>query len=220
MDLFAWLVEQTPSRDRPALLAVDGMDGSGKTTFATALAASVTKEGRAAVVVHEDDFLNPRRVRHHRGRHSPAGFLHDSYDLAALREKVLDPLLPGGTRRIVTRHFDHRSDTAVVADPLEVPTDAVVIVEGLFLHRDELVRRWDLSVFLDVPVDESVRRMAERDGTPDDPAHPLLRRYVGGQRLYLSMYAPHERATHVIDNAGPVSECTTVAGPWSPTLVR
>lgn len=204
MDVFAWLVAQTPSPDRPVLLAIDGVDGSGKTTFAAALAAAFGEAGRAVVVVHEDDFLNPRRVRHRRGRDSPEGFLHDSYDLVALAEKVLDPLLPGRERRIVPRIFDHRSDTAVVAETVDVPNDAVVIVEGLFLHRDELVRRWDLSVFLEVPFSESVRRMAGRDGTPSDVGHPYLRRYVEGQRHYLSTYAPRQRATYVVDNSGPV----------------
>ncbi len=219
MDLFAWLAEQTPSCDRPALLAVDGVDASGKTTFAATLASALAHVGRETVTVHEDDFLNPRRIRHRRGRDSPEGFLHDSYDLAALSERVLDPLLPGGTRCIVPRLFDHRTDTFVAAEEVEVPADAVVIVEGLFLHRDELVRRWDLSVFLEVPVSESVRRMARRDGTPDDPAHPKLRRYVEGQRLYLETYSPRQRATYVVDNAGP-PDTPTVVRPWSPTPVR
>jgi uridine kinase len=77
----------------------------------------------------------------------------------------------------------------------------VVLVEGLFLHRDELVARWDRSVFLDVPFAVSVARMARRDGSPDDPRHPRLRRYVEGQQRYFAACAPWERATIVIDNS-------------------
>lgn len=82
-----------------------------------------------------------------------------------------------------------------------VPDQGVVIVEGLFLHRDELAGRWDWSVFLDVPFTESVRRLAERDGSHPDPEHPSMRRYVEGQRIYLASCRPHDRATVVVDNA-------------------
>ena len=40
-------------------------------------------------------------------------------------------------------------------------------------------------MFLDVPFDETFRRMAVRDGCPPDPADPANARYLEGQRLYL-----------------------------------
>jgi uridine kinase len=70
----------------------------------------------------------------------------------------------------------------------------VLVLDGLFLHRDELARCWDLSVFLEVPFTETARRMAVRDGTHPDPDHPSIRRYVGGQRLYNRACTPHGRA--------------------------
>ena len=79
----------------------------------------------------------------------------------------------------------------------------VVIVEGMFLHRDELAGRWDLSVFLDVPFAETARRMAARDGSVPDPEHPSMRRYVEGQRRYLAGCDPRQRATLVVDNTEP-----------------
>ncbi len=84
-----------------------------------------------------------------------------------------------------------------------MPADAVVIVEGMFLHRDELADRWDWSVFLDVPFAETARRMAERDGSHPDPEHPSMRRYVVGQRIYLDSCRPRIRATIVLDNTSP-----------------
>jgi uridine kinase len=191
---------------RPAVIAVDGVDGSGKTTFASRLAAAIEGAGRPAVIVHEDDFLAPREVRYRLGRESPEGYFGDSYDLAALIGHVLDPLRPGGDRRVRRRMFDHRTDSPVDAPVEEVPVNTVVIVEGMFLHRDELVNRWDWSVFLDVPLIETVRRMAHRDGSHHDPEHPTMRRYVEGQRIYLATCHPRERATVVLDNSNSVPE--------------
>jgi uridine kinase len=140
---------------RPAVIAVDGVDGSGKTTFASRLAAAIEGAGRPAVIVHEDDFLAPREVRYRLGRESPEGYFGDSYDLAALIGHVLDPLRPGGDRRVRRRMFDHRTDSPVDAPvdaPVEeVPVNTVVIVEGMFLHRDELVNRLVLDNSNSVP---------------------------------------------------------------------
>lgn len=56
-------------------------------------------------------------------------------------------------------------------------------------------------VFLDVPFEVSVPRMARRDGTPPDPGHPAQVRYVDGQRLYLRACDPRGRADVVVDNS-------------------
>jgi uridine kinase len=180
------------------LVAVDGVDGSGKTTFAQQLATRYAECGRTAHVVHLDDFLNPRAVRYQLGRDSPEGFFRDTYDLSTFTTNVLEPLRHEGSRSIVCRAFDHRTDQPVHEDPTVVAANAVVIVEGMFLHRDELADVWDMSVFLDVPFAVSVARMAERDGTsPDDPS---VGRYVDGQRIYLTACNPSRRATHLVAN--------------------
>jgi uridine kinase len=77
----------------------------------------------------------------------------------------------------------------------------VLVVDGLFLHRDELAGHWDLSVFLTAPFAVTVGRMAARDGSHPDPEHPSVARYVRGQRLYFDACRPWERADVVIDNS-------------------
>lgn len=183
------------------MVAVDGVDGAGKTTFARQFAAAIEDAGRPAIVVHEDGFLAPRQVRYRLGRDSPEGYFRDSYDLPALIDHVLKPLQPSGDHRVWRRVFDHRTDTRLDAPVEEVPVDAVVIVEGMFLHRDELAELWDWSVFLEVPFTESVRRLSQRDGSHPNPEHPSMRRYVEGQRIYLKACQPRAKATVVLDNS-------------------
>jgi uridine kinase len=77
------------------------------------------------------------------------------------------------------------------------PPGAVLVLDGIFLHRDELRAYWDFSVYLDVDFDVSTSRLVARDGPPADPAS---RRYRDGQRLYLAACAPRRRATVVVDN--------------------
>ena len=199
-EIVSWLRRRLPTSR--VLVAIDGPDGSGKTTFADRLAAQLSD--RPVVTVHVDGFLNCSEVRHARGRFSPEGFWRDSYNYEALRTHVLDPLRRTGQASYRPYCYDPESDTERLADAVPVRSDALVLVEGLFLHRDELVRRWDASVFLDVPFAETARRMAIRDGSHSDPDHASMRRYVGGQRIYYAAARPWERATLVVDNTSNV----------------
>ncbi len=184
-------------------MGIDGVDGSGKSTFADGLAEVLRGLGRPVVRVSADDFHHPRAVRHRRGAHSPEGFYLDSYDLDALCRNVLGPFGPDGDRRFRSAVHDVVTDAAVNAGQQLAPAGAVLVLDGMFLHRPELAGRFELTVFLDVPFEVTFARMAERDGCDPDPAHAGNRRYVEGQRLYLAAATPREQADLVVDNTTP-----------------
>jgi uridine kinase len=183
-------------------VAIDGVDGAGKTTFADDLAAELATRlpGRAVIRSTVDGFHQPRALRYRRGRDSPEGYFLDSYDYRLLRSRLLDPLSPGGSGIYRPVAFDHRTDAAIHVAPRRAVAGAVLIFDGIFLHRDELLPYWDFSVFLRVSFEESFRRMAIRDGSPADPAAPENRRYLEGQQRYLAACRPEERASLVIAN--------------------
>lgn len=156
-------------------MSIDGVDGAGKTVFADHLAEVLRATGQAAIRISADDFHHPRAVRHRRGRDSPEGFWLGSNDYSALRQRVLDPLAPAGSRRYQTASHDLVTDQALDPPVLTAAPGAVLVMDGLFLHRDELAGVWDLSVFLQVPFAVSVARLAARDGSHPDPG-PSQRR--------------------------------------------
>ncbi|GAA3340400.1 uridine kinase [Amorphoplanes nipponensis] len=203
--LIAEVAARVPAADG-VRVAVDGVDGVGKTTFAAELAGALRSRGRPVVHVSADGFHRVRAERHRRGARSPEGFWLDSYDYPALISNVLAPLGPGGGRRFRDAVHDVRTDEVLDRPWSVAPAGAVLVLDGLFLHRDELAGYWEFSVFLTAPFAVTAARMAVRDGTDPDPGHPDMARYVGGQRLYFAACRPWERATVVIDNsdvAGP-----------------
>lgn len=189
-----------PPMPRCVRVAVDGVDGVGKTAFASELGQALRARGRQVVQVSADGFHQPRALRHSRGRDSAEGFWLDSYDYSALVECVLEPFAPHGSRRYRPAAHDLLSDDALDLPEEVAPSGSVLVVEGLFLHRDELVNEWDFSVFLYAPFSTTFARMANRDGSDPDPSSPSNARYVGGQRLYLAACSPWQRADVVVDN--------------------
>ncbi len=180
-----------------ARVGVDGVDGAGKTTFCDDLAEVLRARGRTVVRASVDDFHHPRATRWQRGPTSPEGFFLDSFDHERFAADLLVPFAAGRPFRRASH--DLATDAYVDAPAEVVPPPAILLVDGIFLHRDELVRHWDFSVFLAVDFAVSVARMAVRDGSPSDPDDPRNHRYVGGQRLYFAKCDPAARADLVID---------------------
>jgi uridine kinase len=110
-------------------------------------------------------------------------------------------LSPGGSGRYVAKHFDLDNDRPFDLVTLQAPPAAVLMVDGIFLHRPELRSCWDLSIFLKVDFEVSLPRGAQRGPTFDatDAASLSNQRYVGGQQRYLRECEPEQRADIVID---------------------
>lgn len=196
--VLADLADRVATLARPALVAIDGVDGVGKTVLGDDLAAALEARGIVTVRVSMDGFHRPRVERYRRGRSSPEGYLLDSYDDDAFRTCVVEPVRPGGSGMVRRAVFDHRTDLPLDVPPVEV-RDGAVLVDGIFLHRDGLAGLWDLSVFLRACFATTFARMAARDGTPPDPEDPVNRRYLEGQRRYLRAFDPERRADVVLD---------------------
>ena len=208
-------IRDTIPQHRRALVAVDGMGASGKTTIASTIASRITD--RPVVLLHEDDFFNPAELRHARGRYSPEGFWLDTYNLSALRSWALDPLAHGDAS-FRARSFDRDTGESIRPRKSSAPVRAVVLVEGTFLHRDELAAYWDFSIFLDIGFEESARRMQIRNGHATSMDPTLLARYHDAQRIYFSAARPWERASLVIDNS--LVERPTIIDPSQAAAAR
>ena len=192
------------------LVGVDGRSGAGKSTFADEVSARLAAVGRAVVRSTTDSFHRPRVDRLRRGPTSGKGYFLDSHQLDVIVGELLEPFARGADR-VQTAAFDEPSDTPHAAWA-EVPEEAVLVFDGLFLLRDELAAHWSLTVFLDAD--------ARRDRewldflTTDMPAGPSERareldarlrrarwpRYRDGWQRYLDAADPAARADLVVDN--------------------
>ena len=169
------------------------MDGAGKSTFGDELSALPEAAGRRVIRASVDSFHGPRAERYARGRTSPEGFYRDSYDYAALRRELLEPLRGGKAFR--RKFFDVASDSRVDAASEHADPSSILVFDGIFLHRPELRSCWDFSIWLEVPWEKN-HHLAKH---PEWAAN--WRRYADGQRIYVGECDPASAASMVIDNS-------------------
>lgn len=184
------------------LIAVDGLDGAGKTVLAEELVRLAAQDGlRPVASLSIDGFHHPRSVRYAKGR-GPESFYRDSYDYTAFRRSVVTAFRQG--LPVAAAVWDVAADVSVENShaELDLPQDCVLLVDGIFLHRPELRDLWDASIWVQVPFSVSVPRGNERfPGQYDpDPEAESNHRYVGGQRLYFAHCSPWETATWILVN--------------------
>jgi uridine kinase len=187
-------------RGARVLVGVDGRSGAGKSTFADELARTLEQAGRSVVRSATDSFHRPREQRMRLGESSPEGFYWDSYQTRVIIDELLVPFRDGASEVLVGA-FDEPSDTPRLRKAV-VPTDAILVFDGLFVHRPELCQHWNLTVTLhaDRRCDDVWLRYLETDlpHDPTDRAAELDRRlerarwprYRHGWQLYLEAIGP------------------------------
>jgi uridine kinase len=147
----------------PTRVAVDGPPAAGKTTLADELAAVLRAQGREVIRATIESFLFPRAQRYRRGEYSPEGCYFDTHDCDALNRVLLDPLGPGGDRRFQHAVYDRSTDTALSPQVTTAPADAVMVFDGVFLMRPQLIDRWDLCIFVSTGFEETIDRAVLRE---------------------------------------------------------
>jgi uridine kinase len=190
----------------PIRVAVDGPPAAGKTTLADELAVILRTQGRKVIRATIEGFLFPEAVRYRRGEYSPEGCYFDNHDYAALNRALLDPLGPNGDRQVQHAIYDRTTDTRLPPNVQTAPIDAVLLFDGVFLMRPELIDQWDLRIFVSTAFEQTLNRAAIRErGTraAADIERRWRERYVPSQELYFATVNPMSRADIVVHNDEP-----------------
>jgi uridine kinase len=182
------------------IVAVDGVGGSGTAEFADGLAATMREAGHDTFRASIENFHVSRLRPHTPGVESPAALYEDSYDYVTFRRVLIDPFRMGGSTGFQTSGFDRQGPAPSESHWLSAGRDAVLIVDGVFLSRDELRGIWNYSIYLEVPWAVAFARRAEQSGVDPDPDAPSNELYRQGQELYLVDAFPRGRASAIVDN--------------------
>jgi uridine kinase len=189
------------SAGRRDIVAIDGLDGSGKSEFARALAAACEAEGAGPVVVlRVDDFRRPLPAVSP-GADESALYYDEYYDFTSL-DACLAAFLAGASSATIAR-FDQTSERIEGTHRLDFGDARLAVLEGVFVLRATNVTRATLVV-LEVTEAEARRRVLARDlargRAREIVEHRMNNRYFPAQRRYRAVFDPAARAAVVVDN--------------------
>jgi len=192
----------------PVRVAIDGVDAAGKTTLADELVNPLKTHGKTVIRSSADSFHNPRHIRYKRGVDSPEGYYLDSFQYEKIRNELLHPLGPGGSCYYRTCVYDIKIEKPVWVNPQKAPRDAILLFDGIFLMRSELIHHWDFKIFVDVDYPTSIERAMARDiplfageSEVDTIQMRYKQRYMPGQQMYIQEVHPKVQADIILVNS-------------------
>ena len=87
------------------------------------------------------------------------------------------------------------------------PADAVLLLDGVFLLRPELIGRWDLSIFVSAAFEQILDRARIRDlarlGSTAEVERRFRTRYIPAQKFYFAAARPADHADIIVHNDEP-----------------
>jgi uridine kinase len=154
------------------IVAIDGLGGAGKSTFAEHLSTTL---GEAAII-HTDDFASSE---------NPIDWWPQ------LIEKVLEPVSRNEMVRVRRSRWQAGSDPGWV----EFRPDIFLILEGVTAAREAFAPYLTYVIWVEAPEEVRLRRGLERDG---QAARKQWELWMADEARYLSRERPDERADLVI----------------------
>lgn len=157
------------------LVGIDGCGGAGKTTFATRLAHAAG----GAPIVHTDDFASHEIPMQWWPR---------------LLEQVVEPLLANQRATYTAYDWVNRTDGPTIT----VEPRPIVIIEGVGATRSAWRDRLAVSIWIDAPREERLRRGLARDG---EELADFWREWRVAEDAYVAAENPQERVDVLVDGA-------------------
>ena len=188
---------------RRVAVGISGVDCAGKSTLAAEVETELGERGLPTLVVPGDELTRPTRHRyadHDEGQ----GYYRDSFEYAQLHERLLPALRDGTVGEVRMRVSDWERDDWQDAT-FELQPETVLVVEGCFLFAGAGRAAFDVSVWIELPLERVVERALarprdlERMGGPDGVRERYDARYLPGQLLHLQADEPAAHADLVFE---------------------
>ncbi|OBW60495.1 uridine kinase [Solibacillus silvestris] len=181
-------------KTRPYIIALDGLSGAGKTTLVIQLKRIL----KNLVIIHIDDFIVERDKRYDTGQEQWFEYYQLQWDTEYLKEHLYQKIQQN-VSPFKLPFYQKQEDTHVIKT-IDLSSNSIVIIEGIFLLRDEWKNFYDYIVFLDCPKEIRYERVLLRDTYIGDLEARLKKyneRYWIAEEYYLIKQKPFELADYI-----------------------
>ena len=164
--------------------------------FSNGLNDFLLNNNHSVQVIHVDDFHNPISIRYS-GENDAENYFNLSFNIDMIIDELLIPVRKKGSLAVELIVLDLETDSFRNNRSYSISPDSIVLLEGVFLFRNELSPYIDYYVHLDISFDECLKRGLERGGEEER----YQTKYIPAQKKYLAEYPPTEHADIIIDNS-------------------
>ena len=189
---------------RGVLVAVSGIDGSGKGFVAGKIVAMLRAEGLRVAEINIDGWLNLPHIRF--SKENPAEhFYRHAIRFDALFAQLVLPLRD---RRSIHIDVDFAEETATEyrRHTYNFQETEVIVLEGIYLLKRELRVHYDLSFWIDCSFGTALARALARrqEGLSADETIAAYRTtYFPAQEIHFARDDPKAGATAIVNNDSP-----------------
>ncbi len=188
-------------KEHPFIIGITGIDTSGKTKFAKELNLFLQENKLKTQLIKLDDFHNPKSIRYD-GQNEADNYFNKSFNLENLISELLNPIKQAGQVQKSIKHLNLDTDKYDLEKTYNIDCDTIVILEGVFLFRKELLPFLDCKIFLHISFETARKRAKFRD-IPIQGEEVMKKyetKYLPAQEKYLSEINPEKIADLTINN--------------------
>ncbi len=187
--------------DKIDTIGVNGIDNSGKTTFAKSLSEYLDARGYESKVISIDDFHNPKDIRG-KGENPVDAYYENAFDTERLIEEILEPIRNNQEVHKVLEILNLKTDIYDLKKEYHVNRNDIVIMEGVLLYKEPLDRYIDYKIYLNINFDTMMKRARERDEERFDEnvVKRYKEKYIPIQKKYIEEDNPKLKSDMIIDN--------------------
>jgi uridine kinase len=193
-------------RQRSALVAISGIDASGKGYLSRELAQRLEVSGYRVALINVDGWL---RLPLPHERFSAVDPARHFYTHAIRFEEMFAQLIvPLRQRRCIDVEIDFAEETATAyrRERYRFADVDVLLLEGIFLLKRAYRYHYDLSIWIECNFETALKRALARahEGLPpEDTLRAYETIYFPAQRLHFQLDAPITGANAVLHNDAP-----------------
>lgn len=179
-------------QNKRLIIGIDGLSRSGKTTFTKKLASMLSEKGIENTVFHLDDHIVDRSKRYNTGNEEWQEYYYLQWDAELLKKTLFEKLIHNN--EIELPFYDNELERHTFRT-LNLSLKNVMIVEGIFLQREEWKSYLDYTVFIDCPRDVRFGRESRKT---QQNIEKFRNRYWKAEDFYMTKLRPVENADLVI----------------------
>ncbi|MDQ2088233.1 hypothetical protein RBH29_17555 [Herbivorax sp. ANBcel31] len=195
------LILNQKNNGSPLVVGINGIDTSGKTMFSKKLKKHLQDMDCEVQIIHIDDFHNPKSIRYY-GDDEVYNYFYKSFEYNRLISEILDPIK--FEKKLFKKYMalNLETDKYDLERTYKVTSNTIVILEGVFILREEVRGFLDFSIFIYVPFEIVKERAIKRDVPKfgEEILEKYDKKYIPTQKKYLEMFPPEILADIIIDN--------------------